>query len=262
MKQTLRGWPNGINRAGWDSIDRVRRNRVLLAMPLLWILSMAGALLGAQPSGPEKVLAISTTWSATGVKAGSNITLAIILDVQKPYHINAHVTKEPFMPTSIQLVGGPEFLLGSTAVFPKPHEIEFGIEGAKERIRVFSGRTVAYLPIAVEGSAASGKHEIKIRIGYQACDDKICLLPTEVIQSVELNVVPAAAEVQITQPELFAGLNALRDRLNVPFFGLDFEIAPSKLWLLLLIAAVGGFILNLTPCVLPLVPQLAHFCLE
>ena len=169
MKQTVSGWPTGINWAGY-SIERVRRKPVLLAMPLLWILSMASALLGAQPSGPEKVLAISTTWSATGVKAGSNITLAIILDVQKPYHINAHVTKEPFMPTSIQLVGGPEFLLGSTAVFPKPHEIEFGIESAKERIKVFSGRTVAYLPIAVEGSAAPGKHEIKIRIGYQAWD--------------------------------------------------------------------------------------------
>src|SRR5882672_3904002 len=93
MKQTLRGWPNGINRAGRYSIDLVRRNRVLLAMPLLWILSMASALLGAQPSAPEKVLAISTAWSATGVKAGSNITLAIILDVQRPYHINANATK-------------------------------------------------------------------------------------------------------------------------------------------------------------------------
>jgi len=36
-------------------IDRCEENRVLLAMPLLWLLSMASALLGAQPSGPEKV---------------------------------------------------------------------------------------------------------------------------------------------------------------------------------------------------------------
>jgi len=216
---------------------------------------MAGAILEAQPSALEKsVLAISTTWSATGVKAGGNITLAIVLDIQKPYHINAHTAKEPFLPTSIQLAGGPDFLLGSTAVFPKPDELYFGVEGAKERIKVFSDRTVAYLPIAVEGSAVPGKHEIKIRIGYQACDDRVCLLATEKILSVELSVVPTAAEVQITQPELFAGLNALRDRLNVPFFGLDFEIAPSRLWLLLLIAAIGGFLLNLTPCVLPLIP--------
>ncbi len=50
----------------------------------------------------------------------------------------------------------------------------------------------------------------------------------------------------MTQPELFAGLDALRDRLNVPFFGLDFEIAPSKFWLLLFITAIGGFLLNLS----------------
>jgi len=74
------------------------------------------------------------------------------------------------------------------------------------------------------------------------------------IQSVELNVVPASEEVQAFSARIVCGPQCSARSLNVPFFGLDFEIAPSKLWLLLLIAAVGGFILNLTPCVLPLIP--------
>ena len=255
MKQTLQGWPTGINRTDRYSIDRVRRNRGLIGTTLLWILSMASSLHAAPPSAFEKsVLAISTAWSATGVKPNGQIVLAIILDIKRPYHINANTANAPFIPTSIQLVSGPDFLLSSTAVFPKAEEIEFGVEAARERIKVFSDRAIAYMPIAVGLGAVPGHHELKIRIGYQACDDKACLLPKEVVESVELKVLPAAAEVQMIQPELFAGLNALRDRLNVPFFGLDFEIAPSKFWLLLFIAAIGGFLLNPTPCVLPLIP--------
>src|SRR5437660_610486 len=253
MKQTLEGFQTGINLTVCHSINRVRRNRLFIGTPLLWILSTASAFVRAQSSASEKsVLAISTAWSATGVKANGQIVLAIILDIKRPYHINANTANAPLIPTSIQLVSGPDFLLSSTAVFPRPEEIDFGEEGAKERIKVFSDRTIAYIPIAVGRGAVPGHHELKVRIGYQACNDRICLLPTETTQSLDLNVVPARAEIQVTHPDLFEGLTALRDRLNIPFFGLDFEIAPSRFWLLLIIAALGGFLLNLTPCVLPL----------
>ncbi len=255
MNQTLQGLPTGLSRTGCCSLTGLRSGYVAAFTPLLWILCQANLSFGAEPAALQKeVVAVSTSWSASGVKAGGLINLAIILDIQEPYHINANTAQDPFIPTSIQLESGPGFVLSSTAVFPDALEIDFGIDGAKERIKVFSGRTVAYLPMVVDGSAVPGKHEIKIRMRYQACNDTICLPPVDVIQSVELNLVPANTEIQITQPELFQALDTLRDRLNVPFFGLDFQIAPSKLWLLLMIAAVGGFLLNLTPCVLPLIP--------
>src|SRR5262249_44056042 len=182
----------------------------------------------------------SAVWSATGVKAGGHINLALVLDIQKPYHINSDKAKDPFVPTSIQLLPGADSLICSTPIFPNPNEIEFGAGAVKERIKVFSGRLVAYLPMTVLESAKPGKQELHVRIAYQACDDHKCLFPTEVTQSAELNVVGATEDIQNINSELFEPLSALSDRLRIPFFGLDFEIAPSKLWLLLIVAAVGG----------------------
>src|ERR1044071_5250961 len=228
---------------------------VPLLLPLLFALPVANATEPPQLSElGQQVVSVSTAWSANGARAGGQITLAIILEIARPFHVNADVTKPPLIPLSIQLVNGPDFVLSSTPIYPKPEEIDFGVEGAKERIRVFSGRTVAFVPIAVGRSAPPGKHRLEIQITYQACDDRICLLPQDVSRWVELNVLPEGVAVQNTNQELFERLAALRDRLRVPFFGLDFEIAPSKLWLLLFIAMIGGFLLNPTPCVRPLLP--------
>ncbi len=208
------------------------------------------SLVASTPS----VVQVSTFWSASGVKSGGHITLAVVLEIRKPYHIGSDTATKPFIPTSIQFAEGPEFLVSSTAIFPEPKEITFGIDAAKKKIKVFSDRIAAYLPFAVGDSAPPGKKQIKIRITYQACDDHECLLPSEAVHVAELNVVEASTSAENIHPELFAQLKELQDRLQITFFGFDFRIAPSKLWLLLLIAGVGGFLLNLTPCVLPLVP--------
>jgi thiol:disulfide interchange protein DsbD len=49
-------------------------------------------------------------------------------------------------------------------------------------------------------------------------------------------------------------MNAYKKRLKVSLFGLDFVFDPSRFWILWFVAALGGVLLNFTPCVLPLVP--------
>jgi len=68
----------------------------------------------------------------------------------------------------------------STPMFPKPHEINFGIGDAKEQISVFSQRVVVFIPMAMNGSSGQGEVPIKVKVSYQACDDKQCLFPTPV----------------------------------------------------------------------------------
>lgn len=47
----------------------------------------------------KSVVQVSTVWSATGVKAGGHINLAVVLEIQTPYHIGSDTAKEPFIPT-------------------------------------------------------------------------------------------------------------------------------------------------------------------
>lgn len=108
--------------------------------------------------------------------------------------------------------------------------------------------------MAVTDSAKAGEKEIHVKVTYQACDDRKCLLPADFTQTTKLVVVEKTAQIEKINEELFKGLKERKERLNVSFFGWDFKFMPSKLWILLMVAAVGGFLLNLTPCVLPLIP--------
>ncbi|MDB6033335.1 MAG: hypothetical protein JWM16_3673 [Verrucomicrobiales bacterium] len=197
---------------------------------------------------------VSTAWSSTAIKPEGHATLAVILEIPEPLHINSHLASAPFIPTTIQVIESPAFLRISTAVFPAPKDLIFNSGTGKASIKIFSEKLVAYIPVALKGSAPPGKSQITLRIGYQACDDKTCFTPAQVDKVVSLEVASPSAEVKPINPELFAGLQNSEERLNIPCFGLDFQIPTSKFWLLLIVAAIGGFFLNLTPCVLPLLP--------
>jgi thiol:disulfide interchange protein len=226
---------------------------------IVGLLLLVSGLVGAQQQfggfgAREPVVKVFSAWSATGVKPGGQIALAVILEIKPPYHVNPNKTKEPFIPTKVEVVSAPPEIRTSTPIFPEPHEIDFGPAGSQEKILVLSGRTVLYVPMAATSSAKPGQYPIEIKIGYQACDDKACLFPTDVTHTASLNIVAGNAEVTTANGELFKDLERLKDRLNIAFFGWDFEIKPSNFAVLLLIAMIGGMLLNFTPCVLPLIP--------
>src|SRR5438067_1490127 len=127
--------------------------RYLLRTTAAGLMLWAMAAFGQFEPTDKPVVNLSTVWSQSGVKAGGQITLAVILDIRTPYHIQAHDAKEPFIPTKVEIVSAPEELRSSTPVFPDPQTFEFGPEGQKEKIQGFSGRTVIFIPMAVTGSA-------------------------------------------------------------------------------------------------------------
>ena len=200
------------------------------------------------------VVKVSHYWSDTGVHPGGQTDLAIVLDIRAPYHINANTARDAFIPTAIEFVKPPTTIRSSTPVYPEPHEIEFGIGAQKETIEVFSDRAIIYIPMSVTSAAKPGEIDLELKVSYQACDDKQCLFPTDVTERVKLNVVASGVEIRKGNTEIFEGMRELKEQLDIAFFGWDFKIEPSKLWLLLFIAAIGGMLLNFTPCVLPLIP--------
>ncbi|HXU75723.1 MAG TPA: hypothetical protein VN794_04100, partial [Methylomirabilota bacterium] len=112
----------------------------------------------AQPSTTsESVVAVSTFWSQNGVKPGGEINLAVVLDIKKPYHLGANTTKDPFIPTEVQLVSAPEEVRGTTALYPDPELVDF-VEGeARKKIPVFSGRTTVFMTLSTASSARPGE---------------------------------------------------------------------------------------------------------
>ena len=209
----------------------------------------------AQPSTTsESVVAVSTFWSQNGVKPGGEINLAVVLDIKKPYHLGANTTKDPFIPTEVQLISAPEEVRGTTALYPDPELVDF-VEGeARKKIPVFSGRTTVFMTLSTASSARPGELPIQIHIQVQACDDAACLRPADLTNTVSLRVLEQSVRPAETNTELFAAMKSYKRGLQVSLFGLDFSFDPSRLWILWLVAAIGGMLLNFTPCVLPLIP--------
>lgn len=177
-----------------------------------------------------------------------------------------------------------------TIQWPEPHpalvpNVDFS-EGAPPAVEVpaYSGRVIAFVPVYV-GDEATGTQEIELGVFYQSCDDSTCFQPQNKTVSVSLKIDSGAADAALEGD--FAGFRgdlsardgeqatptevepepqdaAAADSATAPsagggqkFLGLIGVPDPNTLGGLLvvaLLAAVGGAVLNLTPCVLPVIP--------
>jgi len=126
----------------------------------------------------------------------------------------------------------------------------------------FEGRTIIYLPMKLDEHIKPGSIGLEIRVEYQACSDRFCLFPQKKLLKETLAVVASGTATSKINEQLFANLFSGETVspagvVNFDLFGWQFSINTSTGfgWIaLLLTAALGGLLLNLTPCVLPLIP--------
>ena len=110
-----------------------------------------------------------------------------------------------------------------------------------------------------------GRPPFRVKAEFQGCLDGVCLMP----ESLELSTgaVPAAAPATETKSDGGKAELVLRDKLSGTadaerFVAFLRGAAPSPAgsardasgWWMLLVALVGGILLNFTPCVLPMIP--------
>jgi len=126
----------------------------------------------------------------------------------------------------------------------------------------FEGRAIIYLLMKLDEQIKPGSIGLEIKVEYQACSDRYCLFPEKKLLKETLSVVESGTATSKINQELFADLDSgalvpSSETVHFNLFGWAFSINTSSGfgWLaLLLTAALGGFLLNLTPCVLPLIP--------
>lgn len=223
------------------------------------------------------------------VVPGEDMVVAIVFDHDPGWHIH---TDEPDIPAElgdpsdyvdteiyIDLTGSKGITVHEPFIqWPEEHVVQVAFGGTPVDYAVYEKKAIAYLPITISPDAAPGEVDLKIRPVFQACDDTSCLAPSPRPNSsgwddygllVEFTVVPLSEKTSSppADPDLFSGFDpgvfsrirsgdAPPDVVAFDTFGIDFNIDASGwgLLLLLLVAGFGGFLLNLTPCVLPVIP--------
>ncbi len=247
-------------------MNRISHYLTLLLCITTGVINTPFAAAANLNAADDEAVTVTTAWSVEHARPGDSIMLAMVAAIKEGYHINADARQvKPFedfkpYPTKVTVVDATPGIVMELPRYPRAVPIK--VQYAVGDLMSFEGKTVIYLPIKLAETLEPGNLILKLEFGYQACAANYCLFPKTIQLEESLAVVETGTAVSKINRDLFAGSDAgLRGgqsrRVEFDLFGWTFSIDISSalgLILLLLTAALGGMLLNFTPCVLPLIP--------
>jgi thiol:disulfide interchange protein len=220
----------------------------------------------ASQEDASDVVSVRTAWSVDRARPGDSLACAVVLDIAAGYHINADsgqikpiVNFKPY-PTRVTITAVSKGIMVEPPLYPQAHPVK--VEFARDPLMAFDGRTIVYVPMTLEKKVLPEKVQVNVTISYQACDNQVCLFPRRVVTTAGLPVDLSGEAPQAVNQDLFVGYRLAAatgagNSVGFSLFGWNFAINTATgfgFLLLLFTAALGGMLLNLTPCVLPLIP--------
>ena len=210
---------------------------------------------GGAPPRLEKVV-LSAAADHTAYLPGETVRVAARLDIAAGWHLQAHVpTYDYLIPTTLS-IAAPADWPAAELDYPAPGRYKFAF--AEDELDVLEGRQRIVARLAVPPAAAAGPVRLELHLRYQACDDRQCLPPVDTSATVDFAVgpggVPAAADffTDAAPPAAPAARPASTPAPASETSPVPLPPAARSLPAILLLALLGGFILNGMPCVLPI----------
>jgi thiol:disulfide interchange protein len=268
------------------------KNQITQFLGLLALLFSSTAL--AQPGGfhdSRDRVSVEVVVEPEQVVAGSDFIIAIVLNHDKHWHTHTNDPQVPealgdpedYIATKILIEtqdNSPLIIHDDFTQWPESVLVEVGFIGEPVDYGVFEEKVVVYIPVSVSNTAEIGITSFRVRAIFQACDETTCIAPTPqegqgsrweeygIETSVEIVSTTQGGE-SVKNSDLFknfkrsvfgeihAGATPPSRVIEFDLFGMQFSLDPSGAFgmlLLILVAMGGGFLLNLTPCVLPVIP--------
>lgn len=245
---------------------------LLLAFTLAPPAARAQDPSGAEEDIPEAASLVRAAGDAVEIPAGGHATADVRLEIQAGWHVNANPPALDYLiPTEVRLAGVTGIRVGRP-VYPSPHKAKLAFE--ESELLVYDGEALVRVPIAVTAEITPGRYVLQGQVRFQSCNDQVCLAPAVVPFHLAVNVTPRAGGGSGAAPDTGAApggrvdagggtpaadstwgpagfetgkgraAGSIRQRLEA-------ALASGGLgWLLALF--VGGLLLNLTPCVFPM----------
>ncbi|HVS72752.1 MAG TPA: cytochrome c biogenesis protein CcdA [Phycisphaerae bacterium] len=259
----------------------------------LWLLALTALPRAARADdGPVSIRGvISTTPVPRGASADIILQLAIDpeyhIQSAAPHDPSLIPTTVSIAPAAGLTFGQPQFPVAAELPVPA------GLPGPPT-IAAYRGTVYLKVPVTVAADAALGARTLEVSVQSQACTDKMCLPPDTTVVKIPLTIAAAGAATEQTDHTLIAAANqqpyataatqspppapaapaapsgaepappapisaAAADQQLALINARDYRPGNSQEqtysigWLILL-GLVGGAILNIMPCVLPVIP--------
>ena len=200
----------------------------------------------------EKVAKLKVYQSAKQAHQEGGVILAMQLLIDKGWHVNSNKPHDEFLiPVQIEVLSDSANKKHKI-IFPKAEDIK--LEFSDEPVSVFEGSPVFGSVVNFPQDVKLGKKNIIVKITYQACNDKTCMPPETLIDTISVDVVEKNVAIQEDKNDIFNQINfgeteTVKKETAVAETKSGEE--PIGIWIALLSAFLGGIILNLMPCVLP-----------
>ena len=138
------------------------------------------------------------SWPGTNPQAGTDGALAVILDIEDHWHLQAGAgtpeAKPDAIPTELEITAPEGWTVGQP-VWPAAADFKIGEGLFAQEASGYEGRVLVVFPTSISAEAA-GATSIALRIAWQACDDQVCEMPGEDSINFDVNVLTSDAPLE------------------------------------------------------------------
>ncbi len=206
-----------------------------MALALLLLSSLPAAVVAQ--GKVDLHLELDTPEAARGGQTG----LEVWAEIARGWHINGHQPTDPFLiPTEVRFVLPPG-ISTDTVNYPKPDQKAFAFAPGKQLL-VYAGKVGMTTALNVPADFVGTRVSIEAILQYQACNDSTCLPPATASAELVILVSTAVPAPATSKAPPKSGT------LDVGTW-----LGERGLLVTLLLVALLGLGLNLTPCVYPLI---------
>jgi thiol:disulfide interchange protein len=193
---------------------------------MLW--AQDEGLLNPRRPGPRLGdVPVSIAFDRSSAAPGETIQMSVVFDVPPGQHIYPPIEQEATIPSKIVPVAREGLTFGP-ARWPEAHA---GQTGAFKGTLMLEGRVVAVMPLTVARSMAPGTIEVEVKVDYQVCTDQVCAPPRRNVSVKGELTIAGGAGGPAPAPPAASG--------------------DASFLVMLGFAFLGGLLLNVMPCVLP-----------
>ncbi|HJQ67958.1 MAG TPA: cytochrome c biogenesis protein CcdA [Blastocatellia bacterium] len=247
----------------------MKTKRPLIKLTLLILAAIAVTPIAFGQS--DRVVKAQGYASVDAVRPGDKFKLAVVINVEPGYHINAHVPTTPDLIATAVAIEPAAGIRFAEPKYPAPTHQRFEFAPDTE-LAVHEGAVYVLIDAEADKSLALGETTIRATLTVQSCNDRLCLAPadikleiplraaskgqavknvnSEVFAQAALPPAPSKAELKVYQGDDAPSSDAAAPQSN----SISESLAEKGIVVTLLGIFLAGLALNATPCVYPIIP--------
>jgi thiol:disulfide interchange protein len=249
----------------------MRALRLFVTALSIWGVVLAAAAV-AEQTGRPALAEVAPVAATTPARPGTEVQVSVQIRLADGLHVNSNRPRDPSLIPLTLTVDAPKGVSLAGVTFPDP--VDLRQRGDDVPLSVFEHTFVIGVRLRLAADLAAGSVVVPVRVHYQACDETRCYIPATAETAWTLSVgsssdAPSPVVAAVVNPlsvlDHFVVANTAGGYLNAreftAFLGqADTGAVSAKpfagrgLFTIVLLVLAGGLALNLTPCVLPLIP--------